>query len=379
MEIGKFEFEDFEKLEAKIKVIGVGGGGGNTVNTMIEEGVEGVEFIAANTDAKDLKNNKAPIKLQIGAKLTKGLGAGANPEVGRNAALEDSEKIRELLMDTDMLFVTAGMGGGTGTGAAPVIASIAKELGILTVGVVTKPFMFEGKRRMTQAEKGISELKKYVDALIVIPNQRIFSICGKNLSMKESFKMVDRVLVNAVRGITDLITESAYIQLDFADVKAVMNETGLALMGVGSAKGENRAVEAAQSAISSPLLEDISIHGAKGILINITGPEDITTMEINDACSMIHEAADENANIIFGVKFDNTMNDEIRVTIIATGFDKNEKNTISMMEDKTITFARGKQIIEKKKEINEEIIYPQETDIDYQIYEIPTVIRRKPD
>ncbi len=374
--MGNYIFEDLEKLEAKIKVIGVGGGGGNTINTMIEENVEGVEFIAANTDAKDLKNNKAPIKLQIGAKLTKGLGAGANPEIGRSAALEDAERIKEILEDTDMLFVTAGMGGGTGTGAAPVIASIAKELDILTVAVVTKPFLFEGKRRMKHADMGINELKKYVDALIIIPNQRILSICGKNLTLKDSFKMVDLVLVNAVRGISELITTDAYIQLDFADVKAVMSERGMALMGIGGAQGENRAIEAAQMAISSPLLEDISIHGAKGILINITGSSDMTMMEIQEACSMIQEAAHEDANIIFGVKFNDNLQDELRVTIIATGFENGEgynfhsPNRINIIDT---------QKSNTKKVANSGINYDLGDDLDHDIYDIPTFLRRKPD
>lgn len=374
--MGNYIFEDLEKLEAKIKVIGVGGGGGNTINTMIEENVEGVEFIAANTDAKDLKNNKAPIKLQIGAKLTKGLGAGANPEIGRSAALEDAERIKEILEDTDMLFVTAGMGGGTGTGAAPVIASIAKELDILTVAVVTKPFLFEGKRRMKHADMGINELKKYVDALIIIPNQRILSICGKNLTLKDSFKMVDLVLVNAVRGISELITTDAYIQLDFADVKAVMSERGMALMGIGGAQGENRAIEAAQMAISSPLLEDISIHGAKGILINITGSSDMTMMEIQEACSMIQEAAHEDANIIFGVKFNDNLQDELRVTIIATGFENEEGYNLNSPNRINIIDTQKSNT---KKVANSGINYDLGDDLDHDIYDIPTFLRRKPD
>ena len=373
--MGNFIFEDLEKLEAKIKVIGVGGGGGNTINTMIEEGVKGVEFIAANTDARDLKNNQAPVKLQIGAKLTKGLGSGANPEIGKNAALEDSEKIKEVLEDTDMLFVTAGMGGGTGTGAAPVIASIAKELDILTVGVVTKPFMFEGRRRMKHAEMGINELKKYVDALIIIPNQRILSICGKNLTVKDSFKMVDKILVNAVRGISELITTDAYIQLDFADVKAVMSEKGMALMGIGGAQGENRAVEATQMAISSPLLEDISIHGAKGILINITGSSDMTMMEIQEACSMIEEAAHEEANIIFGVKFNDALKDELRVTIIATGFDNKDAHDFNSSKINVIDTQKKFM----KKAVNSGFAPDFNDDIEHDIYDIPTFLRRKPD
>ena len=374
MENYNFAFDDFENLEAKIKVIGVGGGGGNTINTMIEEGVKGVEFIAANTDAKALQINRAGIKLQIGAKLTKGLGAGANPEIGKNAALEDSQKIKEILAGGDMAFITAGMGGGTGTGAAPIVAEIAKELGLLTVGVVTKPFMFEGKRRMKQADAGIDELKQHVDALIVIPNQRILSICSKNLSLKDSFKMVDQVLVNAVRGISDLITTSAHIQLDFADVKSVMSETGLALMGTGHASGENRAIEATEQAISSPLLEDISIEGAKGILINITGSSDITTMEINEACSMIHEAAHEEANIIFGVKFDDTLEDEIRITIIATGFSKVDRD---FKEKKLLGFNKSERSRRDKRRVVGGLF--DNSEIDENVYDIPTFLRRQPD
>ncbi len=369
MEKISFEFDDFENLEAKIKVIGVGGGGGNTVNTMIQEGLSGVEFITANTDAKALQANNAEFKIQIGSKLTKGLGAGANPDVGKNAAIEDADKIREILAGGDMVFVTAGMGGGTGTGAAPVIAEIAKELGMLTVGVVTKPFQFEGKRRMRQAESGIDELREYVDALIVIPNQRILSICSKNLSMMDSFKMVDQVLVNAVRGISDLITTHAYIQLDFADVKSVMSETGLALMGTGFGIGESRAVDAAKQAISSPLLEDISIEGARGILINITGPSDITTMEVNEACNMIHEAAHEDANIIFGVKFQDDLADELRVTIIATGFSKIEQGF-----NKTISINKKP---EKRRKVANSGFFQDE--YDSEVLDIPTFLRRKPD
>ncbi len=373
MENITMEFADLENMEAKIKVIGVGGGGGNTVNTMIEESVTNVEFIAANTDAKALQISNADIKLQIGSKLTKGLGAGANPDVGKNAAMEDAEKIREIIQGGDMVFVTAGMGGGTGTGAAPVIAEIAKEEGVLTVGVVTKPFMFEGKKRMKQAEAGIDELKKYVDALIVIPNQRILGICSKNLSLKESFKMVDQILVNAVRGISDLITKSAYIQLDFADVKTVMSETGLALMGTGIAVGENRAVEAAQQAISSPLLEDISIEGARGILINITGPSDVTIMEINEACSMIEEAAHEDANIIFGVKFDDSLGEELRITIIATGFSRVD---LGVRNTKRLAF-NGRE--KKKRAAVGSGLFDDTTPLNEEIYDIPTFLRNKPD
>jgi cell division protein FtsZ len=305
---------------ARIKVVGVGGGGGNAVNTMIASGLPGVDFIAANTDAQALRANLAPIKMQLGEKLTRGLGAGGNPEVGRRAAEEDTERLREVLGGADMIFVTAGMGGGTGTGAAPVIAKVAKELEILTVGVVTKPFVFEGKRRMKQADDGMAELKANVDTLIAIPNQRLLSVAGRNASILETFKKADDVLLQAVRGISDLITVHGLINLDFADVRTIMSEMGMAMMGAAIAQGENRAVEAAQKAISSPLLEDVSIQGARGVLINITGGPDLSLHEVNEAATLIQEEADEDANIIFGAVIDESMGDEVRITVIATGF-----------------------------------------------------------
>jgi cell division protein FtsZ len=305
---------------ARIKVVGIGGGGGNAVNTMIAGGLPGVDFIAANTDAQALKSNLAPIKLQLGEKLTRGLGAGGNPEVGKRAAQEDVERIREYLAEADMIFITAGMGGGTGTGAAPVIAKVAKELGSLTVGVVTKPFTFEGKRRMKQADEGMQELKASVDTLIAIPNQRLLSVAGRNTSILETFKKADDVLLQAVRGISDLITVHGLINLDFADVRAIMCEMGMAMMGAAIAQGENRAIEAAQKAISSPLLEDVSIQGARGVLINITGGPDLTLHEVNEAATLVQEEADEEANIIFGAVIDESMGDEVRITVIATGF-----------------------------------------------------------
>ncbi|HYR95999.1 MAG TPA: cell division protein FtsZ [Candidatus Binatus sp.] len=305
---------------ARIKVVGVGGGGGNAVNTMIAAGLPGVDFIAANTDAQALKANLAPIKMQLGEKLTRGLGAGGNPEVGKRAAQEDVERLREHLLDADMIFITAGMGGGTGTGAAPVIAKVAKELGSLTVGVVTKPFSFEGKRRMKQADDGMKELKASVDTLIAIPNQRLLSVAGRNSSILETFKKADDVLLQAVRGISDLITVHGLINLDFADVRTIMSEMGMAMMGAAIAQGENRAVEAAQKAISSPLLEDVSIQGARGVLINITGGPDLSLHEVNEAATLIQEEADEEANIIFGAVIDESMGDEVRITVIATGF-----------------------------------------------------------
>ncbi|MEA2627088.1 MAG: cell division protein FtsZ [Candidatus Binatota bacterium] len=319
------EGTEVEVIGAKIRVVGVGGGGGNAVNTMIGADLEGVEFIAANTDAQALRANLAPIKVQLGEKITKGLGAGANPEVGRRAAEEDLDRIRQYLTGADMVFITAGMGGGTGTGGAPVIARLAKELGALTVGVVTKPFLFEGKKRMRQADQGMRELKDSVDTLIAIPNQRLLSIAGKSMPILDSFKKADDVLLQAVRGISDLITVHGIINLDFADVRTIMSEMGMAMMGAAFAKGDNRAVEAAQRAISSPLLEDISIKGARGVLINITGDATLSLHEVNEAASLIQEEADEDANIIFGAVINPAMDDEVRITVIATGFGETDR------------------------------------------------------
>lgn len=304
---------------AKIKVIGVGGGGCNAVNTMIRAGLSGVEYVVANTDAQALAANLAPTKIQLGSDLTKGLGAGANPEVGRKAALDDYERLSEIIEGSDMVFITAGMGGGTGTGAAPVIAKLAKELGALTVGVVTKPFIFEGKKRFRQAEAGIQVLEESVDSLITIPNQRLLYIAGENLSLVDTFKRADEVLLNAVRGISDLINHTGHINADFADVKTVMANKGLSLMGTGTCEGPDRAIKAATEAISSPLLEDITIDGATGIIINITGNESLTMHETNEAVTLIMEAADEDAEIIFGTVIDDSMEDAVKVTVIATG------------------------------------------------------------
>ncbi len=305
---------------ARIKVVGVGGAGGNAVNTMIAAGLPGVEFISANTDAQALKTNLAALKMQLGDKLTRGLGAGGNPEIGKRAALEDVEQLADHLSGADMVFVTAGMGGGTGTGAAPVVAKVAKELGCLTVGVVTKPFLFEGKQRTRRAEDGLRELKASVDTLITIPNQRLLAVAGRNASIVESFKKVDDILLQAVRGIADLITVHGLINLDFADVRAIMAEMGMAMMGAAVASGDNRAAEAAQRAISSPLLEEVAIKGARGVLINITGGPDLSLHEVNEAATLIQEEADEDANIIFGAVIDESMGDELRITVIATGF-----------------------------------------------------------
>jgi cell division protein FtsZ len=307
-------------FSARIKVIGIGGGGGNVVNTMISSGIEGVEFIAANTDSQALANSMANLKLQLGEGRTKGLGAGADPEVGRQAALENATAIADAIKGADMVFITAGMGGGTGTGASPVVADIAKECGALTVGVVTKPFGFEGKRRMTQAKEGISRLKDAVDTLITIPNDRLLSIAGAQATVVQAFNMVDSVLVHAVRGISDLITNSGLINADFADVRTVMSEKGMALMGSGTREGENRAVLAAQDAISSPLLDNVSIEGARGVLINIRGSSSLTLSEVSEAATLVQEAAHEDANIIFGQVIDDTMKDAIQVTVIATAF-----------------------------------------------------------
>jgi cell division protein FtsZ len=309
---------------AKIKVIGVGGAGGNAINTMIRANLDGVEFIAANTDVQALNENLAQLKIHLGQHLTKGLGAGANPAVGRSAAMEDQVHIAEMLEGADMVFVTAGMGGGTGTGGAPVVASIARELGALTVGVVTKPFAFEGKKRRRQAEEGLIALKESVDTLITIPNQRLLAIVGEHTPMMDAFRKADEVLLFAVKAISDLITITGLVNVDFADVKTIMANMGMALMGTGTASGPTRAVEAAEKAVSSPLLEDVSIEGAMGILINITGGPDLTLWEINEASSLIQEAAHEDANIIFGAVIDESMHDEVKVTVIATGFEQQE-------------------------------------------------------
>ncbi len=314
------EFADEEVLGPKIKVVGVGGGGGNAVNTMIEAGIQGVDFIAANTDGQVLDTNLAPIKVQIGKGLTKGLGAGANPEIGAAAAIEDAARLAEVLSGADMVFVTAGMGGGTGTGAAPVIAQVARDMGALTVGVVTKPFAFEGLQRKKKANSGIEALAKAVDALIVIPNDRLVALAGMKMTMRESFAMVDNVCLNAVRGISDLVMVPGLINVDFADVRTIMTGMGRALMGSGRGAGDKRAIEAAEMAINSPLLEDVSINGATGILVNITGGADLTLAEVNEACSLIQEAADPDANIIFGSVIDPNCGDEVRITVIATGF-----------------------------------------------------------
>ena len=317
------EFDDVN--HAKILVIGVGGGGGNAVNTMISGNLDGVEFVVANTDMQALEANMAPHKIQLGNALTKGLGAGANPDIGRRSAEESMQSIADLISGADMVFVTAGMGGGTGTGAAPVIAQIARDCGALTVGVVTKPFGFEGKKRSKQAVEGIERLGAAVDTLIVIPNNRLLALVGQQTSMVEAFRKADSVLLNAVQGISDLMTVPGLINVDFADVRTIMSNMGRALMGTGVGEGKRRATEAAEMAISSPLLEDVSIEGATGILINITGGPDLTLHEVNEASTLIQNAAHEDANIIFGSVIDPNLSDEVRITVIATGFDRAAK------------------------------------------------------
>ncbi len=318
------ELNDRNDPGARIKVIGVGGGGGNAINTMVAGRLDGVEFIAANTDVQALSNNRASVKIQLGKGSAKGLGAGANPERGREAALETRDQIADALAGADMVFVTAGMGGGTGTGGAPIVADVAKQCGALTVGVVTKPFLFEGNKRRKQAEQGLAELKAAVDTLIVIPNQRLISVAGEHVSLADAFKRADEVLLNAVQGISDIITVHGLVNVDFADVRTIMSEQGVALMGTGYATGQTRAIEAMQAAISSPLLEDVTIDGAMGLLVNITGGPSLTLHEVNDAVTLAQTSADPEANIIFGSVVDERMGDAVKITVIATGFAQRE-------------------------------------------------------
>jgi len=387
-----FTFEDTSAQSAKIKVIGVGGGGGNALNNMISQNLRGVEFIVANTDAQAIERNHADSKLQLGADITRGLGAGANPQIGREAAEAEKERLSEFMQDTDMVFITAGMGGGTGTGAAPVIAEAAREMGVLTVAVVTKPFSFEGKRRMRQAEAGIAELRKYVDTLITIPNQKLIGAVGKNTSMLEAFRKADDVLLQAVRGIAELITHTGYMNVDFADVKAVMSETrGVAMMGSGFASGESRAIEAAERAISSPLLEDIDIHGAQGILVNVTGNEDMTLAEYDEAVSIIHNMADEDANIICGMVYDQDSDDSIRVTVVATGLSGEASLNLASSMDKEPAAVPRMPVIQPEvaqiqpmpvRQASGQQIQPQpfeQPGFNDDEYAVPTFLRRQAD
>lgn len=359
---------------ARIKVIGIGGGGGNAVNRMIEAGIEGIEFLVANTDLQALKRSKAPIKIQLGSKLTKGLGAGANPNVGREAALEDTDKIIEVLEGADMVFVTTGLGGGTGTGGAPIIASLATELEALTVAVVTKPFHFEGRRRMQQAENGLRELRECVDTVITIPNERLLHTVEKDSSLSDSFGVADDVLRQAVQGISDLITVPGLINLDFADVKSIMAGMGMALMGAGRARGENRAIEATQQAISSPLLEEATIQGAKGVLINITGGPDLTLYEVNTASTIIREAADEDANIIFGAVIDENMRDDMKITVIATGFGQEAVAVASAATVTTMPAPTPRYVQRPSDDLPRPMMGARADDLD-----VPTFIRKKAD
>jgi cell division protein FtsZ len=360
---------------ARIKVIGIGGGGSNAVNRMIEAGIEGIEFLVANTDLQALKRSRAPIKIQLGSRLTKGLGAGANPNVGREAALEDTDKIIEVLEGADMVFVTTGLGGGTGTGAAPIIASLATELDALTVAVVTKPFHFEGRRRMQQSDQGLRELRECVDTVITIPNERLLHTVDRGVSLADSFKVADDVLRQAVQGISDLITVPGLINLDFADVKSIMQGMGMALMGAGRATGENRAIEATQQAISSPLLEEATIQGAKGVLINITGGPDLTLFEVNAASSIIRESADDDANIIFGAVIDETLTDEMKITVIATGFDREATSVASAAATTAIPAPPPRYVARPADDLPRPMMgTPRVDDLD-----VPTFIRKKAD
>jgi cell division protein FtsZ len=378
----RVDFSDELNTGAKIKVIGVGGGGGNAVNRMIAAHVEGVEFMVANTDVQALEASQAPFKIQLGAKLTKGLGAGANPEIGRRAALEDTEKVIDALEGSDMVFVTAGLGGGTGTGGAPIVASLARELGALTVAVVTKPFAFEGKRRMTQAEQGLAELSDAVDTVICIPNERLMQFVDKGTSFFEAFRIADDILRQGVQGISDIITITGIINRDFADIKTIMKGMGYAVMGTSIASGENRAVDAANHAIASPLLEDASINGAQGILLNITGSSKLTLHEVHEASTIVQKAAAENANIIFGAVHDENMGDSVKVTVIATGI---KADKLGMRPRAAISPALRsaqqsvKNLMMKKEKLPLEVAAekaPTPVEIPPDDLDVPTFIRR---
>lgn len=351
-----FELMDNYSQTAIIKVVGIGGGGGNAVEHMVQQNIEGVDFICANTDAQAMKNSSARTLLQLGGNITKGLGAGANPEVGRQAAIEDRERIQEVLMGADMVFITAGMGGGTGTGGAPIVAQVAREMGILTVAVVTKPFPFEGKKRMDIALDGTDELKSFVDSLITIPNEKLLSVLGKNISLLDAFKAANDVLLGAVQGIAELITRPGLINVDFADVRTVMSEMGMAMMGTGRASGENRAREAAEAAIASPLLEDVNLSGARGILVNVTAGLDMSIGEFEEVGNTIKEFASENATVVVGTVIDPEMTGELRVTLVATGLGQEVRST-----------EKPKLVIDRANN----------GEVDYSAYERPTAIRNK--
>jgi len=357
-----FELMDTQVQSAVIKVIGIGGGGGNAVEHMVVSNIDGVDFICANTDAQALQKSKSRTVLQLGGSITKGLGAGANPEIGRQAAIEDRERIQEAIEGADMVFITAGMGGGTGTGAAPIIAQVAREMGILTVAVVTKPFPFEGKKRMDVALRGIEELRQYVDSLITIPNEKLLSVLGKNISLLSAFKAANDVLLGAVQGIAELITRPGMINVDFADVRTVMSEMGMAMMGTGSARGEERATVAAQAAISSPLLEEINLSGARGILVNVTSGEDMLLSEFEEVGNAIREFASENATVVVGTVIDPEMDGELRVTVVATGLGA---ATQAQAEPQPVKLVVNKPVVNG--------------DVDYGQLDRPTVLRNQPE
>jgi cell division protein FtsZ len=377
----RVDFSDELRTGAKIRVIGVGGGGGNAVNRMIAAGVTGVDFLVANTDAQALRASKAPVKIQLGAKLTKGLGAGANPEIGRRAALEDTDKVIDALEGADMVFVTAGLGGGTGSGGAPIVASLARELRALTVGVVTKPFAFEGKRRMIQAEQGLAELSQCVDTVICIPNERLMQYVDKGTSFFEAFRIADDILCQGVQGISDIITITGIINRDFADIKTIMEGMGYAVMGTAVAEGENRAVEATNRAIASPLLEDASINGAQGILLNITGSSKLTLHEVHEASSIVQKAAAENANIIFGAVHNESMGDAVKVTVIATGI-KSDRLGLKPLSGPSLAIRTAQQSVRTALARKEKLPVEQEpaemsAEIPQDDFEVPAFIRRR--
>ncbi len=392
-----FELMDDHNEEAVIKVFGVGGGGGNAVDHMVKESIEGVDFIAANTDAQALRKSEAGMTLQLGSAVTKGLGAGANPEVGRQAAIEDRDNISAAMQGADMIFIAAGMGGGTGTGAAPVVAEIAKELGILTVAVVTKPFNFEGKKRLSYADQGIDQLANSVDSLITIPNDKLLKVLGPKTSLLDAFKEANNVLLGAVQGIAELITRPGLINVDFADVKTVMSEMGNAMMGTGSASGPDRAQEAAESAIASPLLEDIDLAGAKGILVNVTAGMDLTIEEFDAIGNTVKAFASENATVVVGTVIDMEMNDELRVTVVATGIGGDKRADISLVQNQPMTHAVGNtqtvvqqkpaaqpstatQTVAHSQPEQKQLIEPEEKKEEVESYfDIPAFLRKQAD
>ncbi len=379
-----FELEETVSQNARMKVAGVGGGGGNAVNRMIDEHLTGVEFISINTDAQALLHNKADVKVQIGKKLTRGLGAGARPEIGRQAIEENRDDVLRVLEGADLVFVTCGMGGGTGTGAAPTISQLARDVGALTVGIVTKPFLFEGRKRMRQAEIGISEMRKRVDTMIVVPNERLLAVVGKNVPFQQALKKADEVLLHGTQGISTLISVTGLVNVDFADVRTVMQNGGSALMGTGTGRGEDRAITAAQEAISSPLLDNVSIGGSTGVLVNIAGGEDLTLGEVNQISDVIHEAAGDQAEIIFGAVHDAAMEGEVRITVIATGFDKASQQEGPFGRSATVgvlPFPRrsSRTSVPLSKETSVRRNVPASTDAEVSEMEIPTFIRRQMD